>query len=111
MEIAALNQKITIQKNEVLVDAVGNHVNGWNDYFTCYATISGEDGSSESEAAGQISENSKCSFTVRWCSELSQLNSTQYRVVFCGNFYNITGVNHQGYKKHSIKIACQKCRR
>lgn len=45
MDIALLNVKITVQKNETVVDAIGNHKNTWTDYHTCFATVSGEGGS------------------------------------------------------------------
>lgn len=38
MDIALLNVKITVQKNETVVDAIGNHKNTWTDYHTCFAT-------------------------------------------------------------------------
>ena len=41
MDVALLNVKITFQKNAVEVDAIGNHKNGWTDYYTCHATVSG----------------------------------------------------------------------
>lgn len=45
MEVALLNVRITFQKNEVISDAIGNHRNEWTDYYSCYATVSGESGS------------------------------------------------------------------
>ena len=45
MDIALLNVRITVQKNETVVDAIGNHKNNWTDYHTCFATVSGEGGS------------------------------------------------------------------
>ena len=113
MEIAAMNEKITIQHCTQTTDAIGNHVNTWTDYFTCYATVGGEESSvsGETEAAGQTVEDGKCSFTVRWCSELAGINTTAYRISFGGKLYDITGINHQNYKKRSLKLMCQKCRR
>ena len=113
MEIAALNEKITIQKQTTTVDSVGNHINTWTDYFTCYATVGGEESSvsGETEIAGQTIEDGKTSFTVRWCSELEDISATGYRIVFRSQLYDITGINHQNYKKHSLKLMCQKCRR
>ncbi len=35
MDVAHLNEKITFQKNSVEVDAIGNHKNGWSDYYAC----------------------------------------------------------------------------
>ena len=42
MDVALLNRKIKVQKNTVVVDAIGNHINEWVDFYSCYATISGE---------------------------------------------------------------------
>ena len=42
MDIAAMNVRVTLQKNEVITDKYGNHKNTWTNYFSCYATISGD---------------------------------------------------------------------
>ena len=47
MNIAMLNERVTFQKNEVVTDRIGNHTNAWTDYYTCSATISGENGREE----------------------------------------------------------------
>ena len=111
--IAALNEKITIQHCAASIDAVGNHVNTWTDYFSCYATVGGEESSvsGDAEVAGQTVEAGKTSFTIRWCSEVEGINTTAYRILFRGDLYDITGINHQNYKKHSLKLMCRKCRR
>ena len=44
MDIAALNERVMIQVNTVVTDKYGNHKNTWEDFFSCYATISGENG-------------------------------------------------------------------
>ena len=113
MEVSALNEKITIQKQTATADAIGNHVNTWTDFFTCYATISGEESSvsGETEVAGQTVTDGKTAFTVRWCSETACINTTEYRVLFRGGLYDINGINHNNYKKRSLKLMCQRCRR
>ena len=113
MDIAALSERITIQKNTPTVDAVGNHLDGWSNYFSCYATVGGEESSvsGETQVAGQTVEDGKTSFTVRWCEETAAITATEYRVVFRGELYDINGINHQSYKKKSLKLMCQKCRR
>ena len=50
MDIALLNVKITFQKNEVMVDKIGNHKNVWTDFYKCFATASGEGGSEKAVA-------------------------------------------------------------
>ena len=57
MNIELLNVLIYIQKNEVISDAIGNRKNAWNDYYTCYATVSAEAGK-ESTDAGLVVDDS-----------------------------------------------------
>ena len=47
MEVSLLNIRITLQKNTVVTDAIGNRTNAWLDYYTCHATASGENGSAK----------------------------------------------------------------
>ena len=113
MDIAAMNEKITIQKNVPTVDSVGNHIDAWTDYYTCHCTVSGEESSvsSESEEAGQKVDKGKIAFTVRWCSAVAAVTSTEYRVQFRNAFFDITGIDHMNFKKKSVKIMCMKARR
>ena len=37
MNIAGLRTRITIQKNETVVDKYGNHKSAWVDYFKCWS--------------------------------------------------------------------------
>ena len=39
MDIGLLNEKVTFQKNTVITDSIGNHKNGWEDFYTCHTTI------------------------------------------------------------------------
>ncbi|EJA5902359.1 TPA: phage head closure protein [Clostridioides difficile] len=110
MNIALINVKITIQKNETVVDDIGNHKNNWTDYHTCFATISGEGGSKKS-VAGLIVDDSDISFTVRYCKALADLDITKYRVLFEDVLYNIVSVDHMNYKKKCLKLKCEKVRR
>ena len=80
MDVALLNRRILVQKNEVTVDAIGNHLNKWEDFYSCHATISGES-PNESTSAGTVVDNTKADFTVRWCKAVSEITSDGYRVV------------------------------
>ena len=110
MDISLLNQKIMVQKNSVTVDEIGNHINAWADFYSCHATISSES-PSEGTDAGTVVDNTKADFTVRWCKAVSEITSDGYRVVYNDEIYNILGIDHQNYKKKSIKLKCQKVRR
>ena len=110
MDIALLNVKITVQKNETVVDAIGNHKNNWTDYHTCFATVSGEGGSEKSVAANTLYE-SDLAFTVRYCKMLACADSTKLRILFNGELYDITFIDHMNYKNKCLKFRCRKVRR
>lgn len=110
MDIALLNVSITFQKNAVMVDTIGNHKNEWADFYSCHATVSGE-GGKEASAAGMIVDDSDISFTVRYCRTVSEINNTEYRVLFDGEVFNILTVDHMNFKRKSVKFKCRKVRR
>ena len=110
MRVALLNEMILIQKAKVSSDGIGNRRNTWEDYFSCYATISGE-GGSEKSVSGLTVEDCDISFTVRWCNAVSQISSGGYRIIFRGEIYNIRLVDHMNFKRKAVKLKCQKVRR
>lgn len=110
MDIALLNVRITVEKNEVIVDEIGNRKNVWTEYYSCFATVSGE-GSGEASVAGIIVDDSDISFSIRYCKMASFINNTEYRVMFNGEIYNILSIDNMNYKKKSLKLRCQKVRR
>lgn len=54
-----------------------------------------------------INPEESLDFTCRYCSELSVVESTKYRIIAEGKTYNITYVNPMGYKRNSIKFNCK----
>jgi len=110
MNIALLNLRITFEKNAVVTDAIGNHTNTWEDYFSCYATISSESGS-ETEKAGQTIPASNGAFTVRYCKETAAITPDGFRIRMGDELYNITYIDHQNNKRKSLKFWVQKIRR
>ena len=110
---ALLNEKVVFLKNTVIKDAVGNHTNEWDEYYTCFATIGGEGlaSSKEEEIAGTTVEDVAMTVTVRYCEKAADVNSTGYRLLFKGEFYDIVNVDHMNFKKKSLKFSCRKVRR
>ena len=105
MEIGALRTRITIQKNETVVDRYGNHIPAWQDYFSCWATCSTSGRSAdETQEAGYTQEADRLDITVRWCSETAAVNSKQYRIMISDRIYNIIGIDEMGFKKKSRKF-------
>lgn len=110
MKVSLLNEKIMFQRSVVVSDTIGNRKNAWEDYYSCFATISGESGTEKSEAGLTVSD-SDISFSVRYCETVAGITSDAYRIVFRGVIYNIMTVDHMNYKKRSVKFKCQRVRR
>lgn len=109
MEVSALNEKIIFQRNEIVTDNIGNHTNVWREYYSCFSTISGESGT-EKNAEGTILDDVDIGFTVRWCEQISRVNSLEFRIIFHDEIYNIILVDHLNFKKKAVKFKCQKVR-
>ena len=110
MNIGLLNTPISITKNEVAVDAIGNHKNTWVPYYHCHATVSSEAGK-ENTDAGLVIDSSKIDFTMRWCKKAAAIDSTHYRVESNGELYDIKAIDHMNFKRKCIKLSCEKVRR
>ena len=113
MDIGLLNEKVTFQKNTVITDSIGNHKNGWEDFYTCHATIGGEGmaSSKEKEEAVTIVEDVVMTVTVRYCKKASEIGSTTHRIIFREESYDITNVDHMNFRKKCLKFSCRKVRR
>jgi SPP1 family predicted phage head-tail adaptor len=110
VNIGLLNTRILIQKNSLIEDDIRNQTLTFEDFFSCAATLGNESGS-EKDMAGQTVEEDRVAFTVRYCPETAVITSSEYRVVWNEELYNITSVDHMNLKRKSIKIWCQKVRR
>lgn len=110
MNIGLMNVRITIQKNTLVTDEIGNQLNAWTDYFSCSATAGAESGA-ETNRAGETQEADNIAFTVRYCPETLAVTSTGFRVLFRDELYNITYIDHMNFKRKVLKIWCTKVRR
>ena len=108
MNISGLRVRITIQKNETVVDKYGNHKSTWTDFFTCWASaVTSGLSASEKESAGHTTEADKLDITVRYSTETAAINSKQYRVLLAGRIYNILSIDEMGFKHNSRKLRTQ----
>ena len=110
MKISLLNEKITIQKSEVEIDDIGNHKSKWIDYLNTFVTISSES-PDEVTSSGNVWDETKIDFTLRWSKKASEIVSKGYRVLFKDSMYEIKGIDHMNYKKNSIKLHCNRIER
>lgn len=105
MNISGLRVRITIQKNETVVDKYGNHKSVWTDFFSCWASaVTSGLSASEKESAGHTMEADKLDITVRYSTETAAINSKQYRVLLAGRIYNILSIDEMGFKHNSRKL-------
>ena len=105
-KIARFNERIVIQKNEVVTDKYGNHKNTWTDFYSCFAYASTYQYDKENEAAVTTEERT-INFEVRYCPELEDLDSTHFRVAFHGDAYDIQTVDFMNYQRKTIRIVCK----
>lgn len=110
MNIAAMNVRVTIQKNEVVKDKYGNHANTWVDFYTCWATPV-QSGGSEKQEAGTANSTDAIDFTVRYAKRLEGLDSTKIRIRLGDAIYNVTTIDPMGFKHNSLKFKCEKVKR
>lgn len=110
MNISLLNMRITIQKNTISADSIGNHKSTWADFFLCAATVSGEC-KGEKDDVGTTLDDTVADFTVRYSSETANITPTAYRVLFNSEIWDITAVDHMNFKHKAIKLKCRKARR
>ena len=109
MKIGRMNERITFQKNTVQVDTYRNHTNAWTDYYSCAAYANTYTASESGEVV--ISEERSITFEVRYCPELADVTSTDYRIFFHGDVYNILSVDMMNYQKKEIRLTCRKEKR
>ena len=100
MEIGNLNQRITILEHRTVVDEIGNHITKWAKVTVKTAT--------ETSDAGVVKEVQKLEFLVRQSPASLNINSTNFRILFRNNIYNITGLiplyDHNNYLKIESEI-------
>lgn len=107
MKISDLNRKITIQNKSVEIDEIGNHKSIWSDYLETSAYISFQ-GKGEEVFLGMEIDKSDISFTVRFQKKLKDINTSEYRILFDQEKYNIISIDFMNYKNRFIKFRCRK---
>ena len=91
MKISDLNRKITFQNKAVEVDEIGNHRSIWSDYLSTSSYISFQ-GKGEEVFLGMEVDRSDISFTVRFQNSLKKINTSEYRILFEDEKYNIISI-------------------
>ena len=108
----ALNQRIIFQRQTSSVDEIGNRLNTWSDYYTCWSAVSTSRlNTTEKTEAAQTLEQERLDFVVRYCPQTSEVNSTEYRIIFKGQIYNIVYLDKTDFQKQMLKFSALLVRR
>lgn len=110
MKISDLNRKIVFQSKTVEIDEIGNHKSVWSDYLNTKVYISYQ-GKGEEVFLGMEIDRSDISFTVRFQNRLKNINTSEYRILFEDEKYNIISIDFMNYKNRFIKFRCRKVER
>ena len=105
MDISKLNQRIEIQKGVSKTDEVGNVLQQWQVFFSCFASVKTAGGKERQK--GDKEEQHSVAFAVRFCKKLSELSAVDYRIMFRGKNYNIVQVDFADYGGKTIKIKAE----
>lgn len=103
-------ERITIQKSTLGNDSAGNHVLSWEDYYTCWAYVNNLSGKEYWEAA-QVNAQKDIYFIIRYCSEVSAMDTEHYRILFRGQVYNITFLDNVKYQNRTLKVRASLAKR
>ena len=103
-------ERITLQKSSLGNDKAGNHVLSWEDYFSCSAYVNNLSGKEYWEAA-QVSAQKDIYFIIRYCSEMSGIDTEHYRILFRGQIYDITFIDNVRYQNKTLKLRASLAKR
>lgn len=101
--VESMRERIFFQKSITVTDGNGNHMPEWSDFYSCRAYVNNLSGR-EYYAAAQTGAEKNLYFMVRYCSELKELDTKNYRIIFRDKPYNITFVDNVQYKNRTLKI-------
>ena len=103
MNASMLKNKITIQKKTAVADDIGRISEKWSDFMAVHAYANRLSGQ-ELIVAAANGQQDTVTFSVRYCSKLSELNSNDFRIVFMGRIFNILTVDNVMFLNKELKI-------
>ena len=103
MALGEWKDRIIIQKSVAGNDKAGNHILSWVDYYTCHAYVNNLSGKEYWEAA-QLNAEKEVFFLIRYCSEVKEIDTEHFRILFRGQVYNITFIDNVKYQNKTIKL-------
>ena len=102
----SLTERIEIQKfGNNVQDSEGFDIGKWENYYKCWACFQAVKGKEFADAKTTQSLNI-VTFTVRYCNNIKELNTKDFRVVFKGKTYNIEYIYDVNNQHNFIDIKC-----
>ncbi len=102
MKIGKLNHRISVLEHRTVTDEIGNHMTKWEEAFSLWACVTTKNATEDSDT-GVIKEVQTLEFLVRQSPSVFQISSTNFRIGFGGNIYDIVGItpfyDHNSYMK------------
>lgn len=94
-DVGRLDKRITIQKRSEPddFDAVGNQVEEWSDFHSCWAAVANVS-DDEVSVAREPRDKSIKSFKIRYCSKLAELSTDGFRIFYRGSVYDIKHIDN-----------------
>ena len=103
MNASMLKNKITIQKKAAVADDIGRISEVWSDFMVVHAYANRLSGQ-ELIVAAANGQQDTVTFCVRYCRELVDLNSNDFRIIFMGRIFNILTVDNVQFLNVELKI-------
>lgn len=108
--LGAWKERITLQKSFLGNDRAENHVLSWEDYFSCSVYVNSLSGKEYWEAA-QVNAQKDIYFIIRYCSEVSAMDTEHYRILFRGQIYDIIFIDNVRYQNKTLKLLASLAKR
>lgn len=97
------NKKIIIQKR---TGGSGYKPEVWDDYMSVWASVNGLNSREFFAAMAEQAEDTVM-FFIRYFKSVDGMTTQDYRILFRGKIYNITGIDNQGFENMRVKIMAQ----
>ncbi|MRJ47082.1 phage head closure protein [Fundicoccus ignavus] len=112
MQISKFNVRLIIEKSVPIQDDIGNWEDLWQPYYSCYARVDsrGQSGG-EVAVAGMVVDRSDLIFTIRYTPKLKDIATTDCRILFEGELYDIKRVDFMNYENKTLKLYAKKAER
>jgi SPP1 family predicted phage head-tail adaptor len=94
------DKKIVIQKR---TGGSGYEPEVWTDFKAVWASVNGLNSREFFAAMAEQAEDTVMFFT-RYFKAVDDMTTQDYRIVFRGKVYNITGIDNQGFANMNVKF-------